>query len=120
MAGSRRKRVTRARSARALRLLALGVVVFAGLLYYQPVTSYFDRRETLSQRAKEVAVLRARKRELERRFDASRSPEALAREARRLGLVKEGEHLFIIKGIDAWKRTHGARFGDAPITSDDR
>lgn len=114
MAGSKRKRrpkaprVTRARSARALRLLGLGVVLFAGLLYYQPLTSYFERRAALSQRSKEVAVLRARKQELERRFDASRSPEALAREARRLGLVKEGEHLFIIKGIDAWKRVHGA------------
>ena len=110
MAGSKRKRRPKAkpRSVRALRLLALGVVLFAGLLYYQPLTSYFERREALSQRSKEVAVLRARKRELERRFDASRSPEALAREARRLGLVKEGEHLFIIKGIDAWKRSQGA------------
>jgi hypothetical protein len=55
-----------------------------------------------------VAVLRARKRELERRLDASRSPQALAREARRLGLVKEGEQLFIVKGVDAWKRARGA------------
>ena len=126
MAGSKGKkrvkapRATRARSARALRLLALGVVVFAGLLYYQPLRSYFERREALSKRTKEVAALRARKRELERRFDASRSPEALAREARMLGLVKEGEHLFIIKGIDVWRRKQSARSGNEPITSDDR
>jgi cell division protein FtsB len=113
MAGSKPKRRARAktRSARALRLLALGVVVFAGLLYYQPLRSYFERRDAVAERGKEVAALRARKRELERRFDASRSPEALAREARRLGLVKEGEHLFIVKGIDAWKRAHGATIG---------
>lgn len=96
------------RSVRALRLLALGVVVFAGFLYYQPLSSYLERREALAQRSDEVAILRARKRELERRFAASQSPEALAREARRLGLVKEGERLFIVKGVDAWKRAHGA------------
>ena len=119
MAGSKRKSRVRARrrSVGALRLLALGVVLFAGLLYYQPLTSYFERRDALSQRSKEVAGLRARRRELERRFDASRSPEALAREARRLGLVKEGEHLFIITGIEAWKRKHGHR---ATIDDGDR
>jgi|SoiMethySBSTD1v2_1073268.scaffolds.fasta_scaffold13640_7 cell division protein FtsB len=103
----KRRARPRARSARALRLLAVGVAVFAGLLYYQPLTSYFERRDAVAQRNKEVVALRARKRELERRFEASRSPEALAREARRLGLVKEGEHLFIVKGIDAWRRAHG-------------
>jgi cell division protein FtsB len=114
MAGSKKRKRSRSkpRSVRALRLLALGVVVFAGVLYYQPLTSYFQRRDALAQRSKEVAALRAQKRELERRFDASRSPEALAREARRLGLIKEGEHLFIVKGIDAWKRAHGATIGD--------
>jgi cell division protein FtsB len=103
------------RSVRALRLLALGVVVFAGFLYYQPLSSYLQRRDALAQRSKEVAVLREHKRELERRLAASKSPEALAREARRLGLVKEGEHLFIIKGVDAWKRAR-----DATIDRGDR
>jgi cell division protein FtsB len=103
------------RSVRALRLLALGVVVFAGFLYYQPLSSYLQRRDALAQRSKEVAVLREHKRELERRLAASKSPEALAREARRLGLVREGEHLFIIKGVDAWKRAR-----DATIDRGDR
>src|SRR5918999_5057338 len=93
---------------RALRLLALGVVAFAGFLYYQPLTSYLERREALAQRSDEVASLRARKRELERRLAASKSPEALAREARRLGLVKEGERLFIVKGVEAWKKARAA------------
>ncbi len=96
------------RSARALRLLALGVVVFAGFLYYQPLASYLERRDALSVRSEQVAVLRARKQELEQRLEASKSPEALAREARRLGLVKEGERLFIVKGVEAWKRARGA------------
>jgi cell division protein FtsB len=103
------KKPTKPRSLRALRLLALGVVVFAGFLYYQPLASYLERRDALAQRSREVAVLRERKRELEQRLAASRSPEALAREARRLGLVKEGEHLFIVKGIEAWQQARSAR-----------
>lgn len=111
MARSRTSRGTmtrRVRSVRGVRLLALGVVVFAGFLYYQPLASYLERRDALARRSDEVAVLRARKRELERRLEASKSPEALAREARRLGLVKEGERLFIVKGVEAWKRARGA------------
>jgi cell division protein FtsB len=96
------------RSRRMLRLLVLGVLVLAGFLYYQPLASYLERHEALERRTQEVEVLRARKRELERRLAASRSPEALAREARRLGLVKEGEQLFIVKGVDAWKRARRA------------
>jgi cell division protein FtsB len=110
MARTTKKKRTkqRPRSVRALRLLALGVVVFAGFLYYQPLASYVQRRDALAQRSQEVAVLREHKRELERRLAASRSPQALAREARRLGLVKEGEHLFIVKGVDTWKRARDA------------
>jgi hypothetical protein len=37
--------------------------------------------------------------------DAS-TPEALQREARRLGLVRPGERLFIVKGISSWVKTH--------------
>ncbi len=101
-------RATRTRNGRAMRLLAVGVVVFAGFLYYQPLSSYLERRQALAERTDEVAALRARKRELEARLAAAQNPEALAREARRLGLVKEGERLFIVKGIDAWKRARRA------------
>jgi cell division protein FtsB len=116
MARTSRKR-TRSRSRRALRLLVAGVLVLVGFLYYQPFASYLERREALERRSQEVEVLRTRKRELERRLAASRSPEALAREARRLGLVKEGEHLFIVKGVDAWKQ---ARRAGATIDPGDR
>ena len=37
------------------------------------------------------------------------TPEALAREARRLGYVKPGERLFIVKGIDAWRRAQALK-----------
>ncbi len=74
------------------------------LLYYRPLRSYVDTRSTLSERAAEVRSLRAKKEALERRLEQSKSPAALTREARRLGLVKPGERLFIVKGIEAWRR----------------
>jgi cell division protein FtsB len=113
---ARGKGRSKPRSARALRLLIVGVLVFAGFLYWQPFASYLERRDAVARRSAEVEALRARKRELERRLAASQSEEALAREARRLGLVKEGERLFIVKGIDAWRRAHGR----ATIGRDDR
>jgi cell division protein FtsB len=60
----------------------------------------------LTQRSQEVRSLRAEKQRLERRLAAVDTPAALTREARRLGYVKTGEHLFIIKGIAAWRRAH--------------
>jgi cell division protein FtsB len=100
---SKRKR-RRARGAIFLRWLAVAAVGLMALLYYRPLRSYVDTRSTLSERAAEVRSLRAKKEALERRLEQSKSPAALTREARRLGLVKPGERLFIVKGIEAWRR----------------
>jgi cell division protein FtsB len=108
MAGRRSKR----RSSRLfrgrilLRWLGVGVVLFIAFLYSQPLRSYLSTRDALSSRAQEVRSLRAEKRRLERRLTEADTPEALTREARRLGYVKPGEQLFIVKGIAAWRRVH--------------
>lgn len=90
-----------------LRWLGVGVLCLVGFLYYPPAKTYFEKRATLAERAAEVRELRAQNTRLERRFAISKSDAALAREARRLGLVKPGEQLFIVKGIAGWRRTHG-------------
>ena len=46
---------------------------------------------------------------LERRLADSDTPQAVTREARRLGYVEPGERLFIVKGIAAWRRNHEAK-----------
>jgi cell division protein FtsB len=92
------------RSTLFLRWLAVAAVGLMALLYYRPLRSYVDTRSTLTDRAAEVRTLRAQKDGLERRLEESKSPAALAREARRLGFVKPGERLFIVKGIEAWRR----------------
>lgn len=98
----RRARLPRRRF--LLRWLALGVFVFVAFLYYQPLRSYLETRDALAQRSSEVGELRREKRALQERLARADTPEALTREARRLGYVKPGEQLFIVKGIDSWRR----------------
>ena len=83
-----------------------------GYAYYHPLRSWLETRDALSSRRAQVEELVAKKRELEARLRASASADSLAREARRLGFVRPGEHLFIVKGIGAWKKAHTTIDGD--------
>ncbi len=85
-----------------MRWLALAAIALVALLYARPLQSYFGTKHELAQRAGEVKALKQERRQLQRRLARSTTPEALAREARRLGLVRPGERLFIVKGISAW------------------
>ena len=89
-------------------LLPVAVLTVMAFLYYRPISSYLHTRSELGSRRAQVASLRAEKVRLERRLERTMSDEALAREARRIGYVKPGERLFIIKGIGAWRRLHAA------------
>ena len=119
---SPRKRSRRPARRRAplVRWLAVATILVVGLLYYRPLKSYLDTKASLEERAAQVRSLRAERDELARQVAESDTPEALARRARRLGLVKPGERLFIVKGIDEWrtrqKPTTGAASDDEPIT----
>jgi cell division protein FtsB len=104
MAAARKKRKRRPRRGVLVRRwLGVGALCLVGLLYYRPLHTYVDTRHTLAERSGQVENLRAEKRQLERKLAATSSDSALVREARRLGLVKPGERLFIVKGIGAWK-----------------
>jgi cell division protein FtsB len=85
-----------------LRWLAVGAIVLVGLLYARPLRSYLNTKHELAQRKADVQALIGEKRALQRRLADASTPEALQREARRLGLVRPGERLFIVKGITAW------------------
>ena len=105
------KRARRRRRLTLKRWLALGAVALVALLYAKPVRSYLSARHEVAQRRAEVRSLAAQKRVLLGRLAFSTSTEALAREARRLGFVRPGEHLFIVKGIPAWRQRHRATIG---------
>ena len=99
----RRKRRPR-RAVLVRRWLGVGALLLIALLYYRPLRTYVETRQILADRTADVRQLRSARRELERRVADSATEAALVREARRLGLVKPGERLFIVKGIEAWQR----------------
>ena len=94
-----------------VRWAAVATLAVVALLYYRPVKSYVETRSSLEERQAEVRELRAKRSRLARRLKEADTPEALTRRARRLGLVKPGEQLFIVKGIDEWRRKARTRLG---------
>jgi cell division protein FtsB len=87
-------------------LLALGGLVLVGFLYWKPAGTYLHTKQQLDVRQADVRALRADKAQLERRIAQAGTTDQLVREARRLGLVKPGERLFIVKGIPTWRKRH--------------
>jgi cell division protein FtsB len=84
--------------------VAVGVLALVGLLYYRPLKAYVDARGELGQRSRAVHQLQRQKAQLERQLGSSQNIAVLAREARALGYVRPGEHLFIVKGIPQWRQ----------------
>jgi cell division protein FtsB len=103
--GARRpgKKAPASRARRRLRLVWIAVALVAAYLYYHPLSSYFDTRTELASQRSELLALRATKAELEQRLNVSTSLEATRRAARRIGYVRPGERLFIVKGIPEWR-----------------
>jgi hypothetical protein len=103
------------RGAVTRRWLAVGALVLVALLYYRPLRAYVDSRGKRSEGEAAVQRLRAEQARLRGRLRASASLGVLAREARELGFVRAGEHLFIVKGIPEWRARqragHAARGG---------
>jgi cell division protein FtsB len=108
---ARTKRRTRRPPAGTLvrRWSVVAVVLIVGYFYYHPIRAYFSTKAELGSTRAEVRRLQQQKDELAQRLSAASSTQALARAARDLGYVRPGEHLFIVKGIEAWKRRHTLR-----------
>lgn len=108
MAGKKRPR-TRRRPVPTMRWLVLGVAVLVGFLYYRPLSTYVETKRELSRRSAEVRELESELKALERRLAGARQPDAVERQARRLGLIRPGERLFIVKGVRVWQRSRDKR-----------
>jgi cell division protein FtsB len=91
---------------RRTRLLAVAGLALIALLYWKPLRTYEHTRTILQRRQVEVAQLRTQQQQLQRRLDTVGTGDQLIREARRLGLVKPGERLFIVRGIAEWRKHH--------------
>jgi cell division protein FtsB len=87
-------------------VLVLAVVAY---FYYRPLASWLHTRSALEQRQSQVAALTRQRGALERAVERATSLTSLERRARRIGLVRPGEQLFIVKGIPAWNRADAAK-----------
>jgi len=86
----------------------VGALLLVALLYYRPLKAYVASRSELGQRSQIVHRLEVDKALLDKRLGSSTSVATLAREARALGYVRKGEHLFIVKGINQWRKRERA------------
>jgi cell division protein FtsB len=108
--GSRRRP---SRSALALRWIGALVLVAIAIGYVHPLRNYFDARAEVARRSTEVERLEHANEKLKRRLDLTGTNEFVEREARRLGLVRPGERLFIVTGVQEWHQKQGRN--EAPI-----
>ena len=108
-----RKPTRRLRTAVLLRWCILGVSLFVAFLYYQPLSSYLETRSALNERAAEVAELRRQRARLQSRLEDAATVSALAREARRMRLVRPGERIYIVKGVEEWRRAQARARAEA-------
>ena len=107
MGGARvRRRIVR--RGRRVWIVTIAGLALIGFLYYRPVQAYVRAQDALRQRTEEVRHLRKETVRLHRRLALDESGATLVQEARRLGLVRADERLFIVKGIDAWRKARAA------------
>lgn len=67
--------------------------------YVQPLRAYLSARDEAARRRAEVGALERERRALAERLAYARTDEFVVREARKLGLVRPGEQLFIVNGL---------------------
>jgi cell division protein FtsB len=74
----------------------LGTIV---LLYIAPATHWLTQSRTAREHRTELRDLERENRDLQARIRSLRRPDALERDARRLGMVKRGERAFVIENL---------------------
>ena len=75
-------------------LLTLAAIV---LLYIPPVTHWIEQRRTAAHGKAEMQHLQRENDQLRQRMRQLSGPEALEREARRLGMVRRGERPYVVE-----------------------
>jgi len=76
------------------------VLVAVLLLYVSPVAHYVTQSRTAGSHRAELEELERDNVSLKTRVRQLRRPDALEREARKLGMVRAGERAFVIRGAE--------------------
>lgn len=87
-------------------LVVLGAIL---LLYIAPVRHWIAQSRTADAHREELREVERENRELRRRARALQDPGSLEREARRLGMVREGEKAYVVSLNPRPRRSGGSR-----------
>ena len=98
--GSMPRRRRPSRSSLALRWLGVFVLLAIGLAYVHPLRSYSEARGRVVESRAELSAIEREIASIDHRIALSGEDVFIEREARRLGLVRPGERLFIVKGVE--------------------
>jgi cell division protein FtsB len=90
---------SRIRWDRVGRWALLGVLGLVLYLYIGPATTWVSTWKEAREKRAEVAELRTQNERLRERRDALKRRSSLEREARRLGMVKAGERMYVVDGL---------------------
>ncbi|MGI9657998.1 MAG: FtsB family cell division protein [Gaiellaceae bacterium] len=89
--------------------LAIAVLVGVALAYVHPIRSYQAARDEIARKHTEVAELERKRDKLKKRLALAELDVFVVREARTHGLVRPGETLFLVQGIEKWQRNREQR-----------
>lgn len=81
------------------RVALLVVLAIVLLLYISPVRSWIAQSQTADRERAALQDLERENAELKRRAEALSSPDAVEREARRIGMVRRGERAVVVQGL---------------------
>jgi cell division protein FtsB len=105
-----RRKVRRVKKpAHALRWIGLVVLLAVAVGYVQPLRAYRDATANVTKREAEVERIASANVRLGQSIEETATPEFVERQARKLGLVKPGERLYIVTGIDEWRQERQGR-----------
>ena len=80
--------------------IALVLVLFGVMVsYLNPMVNLLQAWQGSKSSDQELVQLKKEKVDLTRQLRDASSPASLEREARRLGMVKPGEHAYVVKGL---------------------
>ena len=81
------------------RVALLGTLVVILFSYASPARQWIKQSGTAGRQKQELSELNRDNRDLKQRLRALRDPGALEREARRLGMVRQGERSYVIENL---------------------
>jgi cell division protein FtsB len=81
------------------RVALLATLAVISLSYLSPARHWIEQSRTAGEQHAQLDGLRAKNRELKRNLKRLKAPGALEREARRLGMVRQGERSYVIENL---------------------